>query len=296
MALAGGLLLTVDAPLLRLAATDSWTIIAVRGVLSFFALWVFWMMFRRGRRGASPFVNGYLSVLLSCMTALVSIMFVNAIQLTTVANVVFILAFNPMFAALLSWVILGERQSAATLAAIAVTFAGRMHYCLGRYGDRQHRRRPARSGKFNHSGRCADAHSAERNGSVHEPGVWQSASRRRCCSLCKSRQPQCGELGLARAKRPDCHSSVLRPYAPCATLCVCRNCCDVFPSGDRADAGLDVADLWRGPDRQQFDRWCAIIFLTLFLHSIWMLMQSQGRPGLEPNLVRVGAGIDSGGR
>ena len=124
MAFTGGMLLTMDAPLLRLAATDSWTIITVRGILSFAALWTFWMVFRRGRSGSSPFVNGYTSVLISCMTAVVSVMFVHAIHLTSVANVVFILAFNPLFAALLSWLLLGERQSNATLLAIGIAFIG----------------------------------------------------------------------------------------------------------------------------------------------------------------------------
>lgn len=124
MTLIGGLLLTIDAPLLRLAQTDSWTIILVRGVFAFCAMWAFWMFFQRGKAGSSPFVNGYLSVLISCLTAIVSIMFVNAIQLTSVANVVFLMAFNPMFAALLSWLFMGERQSPATLVAILAAFAG----------------------------------------------------------------------------------------------------------------------------------------------------------------------------
>ena len=97
MAFTGGMLLSIDVPILRMASTDAWTMIMVRGGLSFIALLFFWMLFRRGRSDASPFVNGYTSVFLSCITAISSILFLNAIQLTTVANVVFILAFNPMF-------------------------------------------------------------------------------------------------------------------------------------------------------------------------------------------------------
>ncbi len=124
MAFAGGLLLSVDVPILRMADTDAWTMILVRGVFSFIALWCFWFFFRRGRPGHPPFVNGYTSVALSCATALGSILFLNAIQHTTVANVVFILAFNPMFAALLSWLVLGERTHPVTLLAILTSFAG----------------------------------------------------------------------------------------------------------------------------------------------------------------------------
>lgn len=124
MAFTGGMLLSIDVPILRMANTDAWTMIMVRGGLSFIALLAFWTLFRRGRSDASPFVNGYTSVFLSCITAISSILFLNAIQHTTVANVVFILAFNPMFAALLSWLVLGERTPPATLLAILVSFVG----------------------------------------------------------------------------------------------------------------------------------------------------------------------------
>lgn len=124
MAFSGGLLLSIDVPILRMADTDPWTMILVRGALSFAALLTFWLLFRRGRPDATPFVNGYTSVFLSCITAVASILFLNAIHHTTVANVVFILAFNPMFAALLSWLVLGERTPAATLLAILVSFVG----------------------------------------------------------------------------------------------------------------------------------------------------------------------------
>ena len=123
-AFAGGLLLSIDVPILRMAATDAWTMIFIRGVFSFFALWLFWLVFRRGKGENTPFVNGYTSVLLACLTAVASILFLNAIQLTTVANVVFILAFNPMFAALLSWLVLGERTPLVTILAIVASFAG----------------------------------------------------------------------------------------------------------------------------------------------------------------------------
>jgi drug/metabolite transporter (DMT)-like permease len=123
-AFAGGLLLSIDVPILRMAATDAWTMIFVRGGLSFFALWLFWLTFRRAKGEGAPFVNGYTSVVLSCLTAVASILFLNAIQLTTVANVVFILAFNPMFAALLSWLVLGERTPLVTILAIVASFAG----------------------------------------------------------------------------------------------------------------------------------------------------------------------------
>ena len=124
MTFCGGLLVTFDAPLLRLADTDSWTLIVIRGVLAFTAMLTFWSFLQYRRGDKTPFVNGYRRVGLSCMTALISILFVNAIHLTSVANVVFILAFNPMFAALLSWLIMRERPAVATLIAMLTSLIG----------------------------------------------------------------------------------------------------------------------------------------------------------------------------
>lgn len=53
-----------------------------------------------------------------------SVCFVFSITTTTVASTVFLTATTPLFAALLAWLILGERSRPATLAAIAVTMAG----------------------------------------------------------------------------------------------------------------------------------------------------------------------------
>jgi drug/metabolite transporter (DMT)-like permease len=292
MALAGGMLLTVDAPLLRLAATDSWTIIAVRGVLSFSALWVFWMMFRRGRLGSTPFVNGYLSVLLSCMTALVSIMFVNAIQLTTVANVVFLLAFNPMFAALLSWLVLGERQSTATLLAIAATFVGVSIIVWDGIS----------------TGNII--------GDLLALGVsivlaFVLTLIRRS-GTDQSMSPAFGSLLAAVAVAAFASPSTLAveswvwlilngliviPLSSALMLLAPRYIsAPVVAMFFLLETVLTPVWMWlifgEVPTFNSFIGG-AIIFLTLLLHSTWVLMQSQDRKGLEPNLVRVGAGIEA---
>ena len=52
------------------------------------------------------------------------VLFVVAVSLTSVANVVFIIAAMPAFAALLSWAFLGERLSRRTAITIAVVMVG----------------------------------------------------------------------------------------------------------------------------------------------------------------------------
>ena len=53
-----------------------------------------------------------------------SLTFITAVYTTSTANLVFILAFNTMFAALLSWLFLKERPRPATFAAMAAMIVG----------------------------------------------------------------------------------------------------------------------------------------------------------------------------
>ena len=58
-------------------------------------------------------------LIVGALSGLNNIFFTLAVFNTTTANVVFILAFNPMIASLLSWKIVGEIPSGRTFAAIA---------------------------------------------------------------------------------------------------------------------------------------------------------------------------------
>ncbi len=120
----GGLLLTVDVPLLKLAHADALTLITVRGIFVFISLFVFWNLRRQFHGARTPFINGYVSVVVATISAVAGILFIQAIMLTPVANVVFILAFNPLFAALLAWIVLAERLDWATALAITASITG----------------------------------------------------------------------------------------------------------------------------------------------------------------------------
>lgn len=120
----GGLLLSFDVPLLKLSGADTWTIIYVRGTMLFIALFLFWLFINRLRENKIRFINGKAGYAIAVLAGVANIMFVASISLTSVANVVFILAFNPLFAGLLGWFFLNERLGAATWIAIGCSLAG----------------------------------------------------------------------------------------------------------------------------------------------------------------------------
>jgi len=118
----GGFALSFDIPMIRLSGADTWTTLAVRGgaiALAMFAVW----LFTRRRNAANPFADrDWLAV--GTAWGIANILFTFAVFRTSTANLVFILAFNPMLAAMMSWAIIGERPAAATFAAIAATTLG----------------------------------------------------------------------------------------------------------------------------------------------------------------------------
>src|SRR5947208_7692565 len=71
------------------------------------------------RQSSSPAGRG-----LAWRYGLTGVTFVTAIYHTSTADLVFILAFNTVFAALLSWLFLKERPRPLTLAAMALMIVG----------------------------------------------------------------------------------------------------------------------------------------------------------------------------
>ena len=120
----GGLALTVDIPLIRLAEGDPWPILMLRTGTTVLAAIVIWAIWRAFSPSAPSLVPGKLGAVVAMFYGLGSITFILAVYNTSTANVVFILAFTTMFAALLSWVFLGERPRPVTLVTMAVMIVG----------------------------------------------------------------------------------------------------------------------------------------------------------------------------
>ena len=120
----GGLALTVDIPLLKLASGEAWSVLLLRTGVTFLAALVIWAVWRTITPAAPKLVPGRKGLVVAALYGLGSIFFITAVYNTTTANLVFILAFNTMFAALLSWLFLGERLRGGTLLAMAAMLAG----------------------------------------------------------------------------------------------------------------------------------------------------------------------------
>ncbi len=120
----GVLLLTLDTPLLRLVDGNQWTVMFWRGVFVFLALAVWWLWRRWSSGNRQPFVMGRWGMFVSLLYGLSNVFFVIALHNTTVANLLVILALNPLICALLSLVFLNDRINFTTWAAIAASFFG----------------------------------------------------------------------------------------------------------------------------------------------------------------------------
>jgi len=121
----GGLTLTVDIPLIKLSGGDAWTVLMLRSATTFITALCVWVVWRALKPSSAPaLIPGKKGAAVAMLYGVSSICFLTAVFNTSTANVVFILAFNSMFAALLSWLFLKEQPRPITLASMAVMFVG----------------------------------------------------------------------------------------------------------------------------------------------------------------------------
>jgi drug/metabolite transporter (DMT)-like permease len=119
----GGLLFTLDLPLLRLSMADQWTMVFVRGLLLFATITVGWMMMRaQGDR--TPYVAGLAGIAVAFFSTIGNMSYIGAVAHTDAANVVFLIALTPVIAAAMSRVLLGEHVHGYTWAATGAAFVG----------------------------------------------------------------------------------------------------------------------------------------------------------------------------
>lgn len=108
----------------RLISTDAWTTIFWRSLFAAVFL-VASVMWRERGRGLAPFKDaGWAGLAVGVCFAVGSTMYVLSISLTHVANTLIVLSTSPFMAAVLGWIVLGERVRGRTWAAIAAAFAG----------------------------------------------------------------------------------------------------------------------------------------------------------------------------
>jgi drug/metabolite transporter (DMT)-like permease len=120
----GGLTLTIDIPLIRLADGGAWTILLLRTGTTLVAALIIWAAWRSLSRNAPQLIPGWSGLVVALCYGLTSVTFVTSVYHTTTANLVFILAFNTVFAALLSWLFLKERPRLVTVMAMLAMIVG----------------------------------------------------------------------------------------------------------------------------------------------------------------------------
>ncbi len=124
LGVAGGLLLSFDIPLIRLALTDPFVFMVSRGLVLLITSLVIWrLMKERSGFPLKPLADPDFVLVGTCY-GIGSIFFALAVFNTSTAKVVFILAFNPMIAAVLAWLLIGERPDRVTWLAIISTIFG----------------------------------------------------------------------------------------------------------------------------------------------------------------------------
>lgn len=124
IAAAGGLFLSFDIPLVRLAEGGLWPVLGLRSAAIVLAALIAITVIRVMTGQWQAFRLTRASLIGGLFYGLSTMAFVAAVYHTTSANVVFIVAFSPMIAALLSWLFLDERPSRSTLITMGVMLLG----------------------------------------------------------------------------------------------------------------------------------------------------------------------------
>ena len=120
----GGLLFTLDLPLLRLSLADHWTMVFTRGVFLFIAIAGAWTVMRALRGSNGSFIAGRAGIMVALSSTIGNIAYIGAVVHTNAANVVFLIALTPVIAATLSRLVLGEKVHGFTWAATLLAFGG----------------------------------------------------------------------------------------------------------------------------------------------------------------------------
>lgn len=124
LAALGGLVLTIDIPLIKLGQANSWSALLIRTSMTLVATLAVWFVLRLFGFKLPPLIPGRVGLVVAGLYSVSSMTFLLAVFYTTTADLVFILAFNTAFAAVLSWIFLRERPRPVTLVAIALMIAG----------------------------------------------------------------------------------------------------------------------------------------------------------------------------
>lgn len=131
----GVLVLSFDALLVRLAATDPMNIAFWRGALIFVSVTLFIQLSGNRKQWRQYRAHGSAALLVTLIYGINSGLFVFSVSHTSAANTVVILSSSAFFAAFFSWLLLRERVALRTWIAIAVSVAGVLVVFSGSLGQ-----------------------------------------------------------------------------------------------------------------------------------------------------------------
>ena len=130
----GVLVITPDSLLVRLISADEWTILFWRGLLSGIAILLALAIMQRNRFLPGLLAIGRMGLALAVMFSIGTVFFIISLEMTTVANTLFIVSTAPVFAAIMTSVFLHEAVSRRTWVTIAVTLIGVLIIATGSVG------------------------------------------------------------------------------------------------------------------------------------------------------------------
>jgi drug/metabolite transporter (DMT)-like permease len=124
IALVGGMAISLDIPLVRLTDGDIWSVQFLRSFNVAVLTLMIWLGARLIFNKRIELVPGRLGLPVIAIYGVSTLLFFYSVYATTTANLVFILAFNPMFGALFGWLILKEKPRPPTFVAMAAMAIG----------------------------------------------------------------------------------------------------------------------------------------------------------------------------
>ena len=114
----GTMVLSLQGIPIRLIEVDAWTLLFVRGVLAAPGLFVFFLVMERSRWKDQLRAMGLAGMTAALLFALDNAMFIYSITHTSVANTLLMISLSPLFAGLLTRVVLRQRVPRRTWLAI----------------------------------------------------------------------------------------------------------------------------------------------------------------------------------
>ena len=131
----GVFILSPDALLIRLADSNTWTILFWRGLLFALGITIVIFLTYRGTTIRQFIKIGKAGLILGILFGLSTTFFVTGVKYTSIANALVIISTSPVFAALLSWAFLKEKTNLRTWITMFIIIAATASIMLNSFHE-----------------------------------------------------------------------------------------------------------------------------------------------------------------